>query len=82
MASSSSAMYSALLAAAAAAAKFGFAALLGSRVPTTGTEEASMDWKGVATKWPASSNHSVKERERCRVWGLPPFGEETVMVRL
>lgn len=56
-------------------------ALFGSRSPTTGMLEASMVWKGVATKWPFSSNHSVKERARVMVWDLPDFGVR-VMFRL
>lgn len=59
----------------------GALALLGSRVPMTGTVEASMVWKGVATKRPAASNHSVKERDRLMVVGLPVLGA-MVMVRL
>lgn len=65
----------------AAAAEAGALALLGSRVPMTGTVEASMVWKGVATKRPAASNHSVKERERLMVVGLPDLGA-MVIVRL
>lgn len=56
-------------------------ALFGSRLPMTGTVEASMVWKGVATKRPAASNHSVKERDRLMVVGLPVRGV-MVMVRL
>lgn len=59
----------------------GALALFGSRLPMTGTVEASMVWKGVATKRPAASNHSVKERERLMVVGLPVLGA-MVMVRL
>lgn len=50
-------------------------------MPMAGTVEASMVWKGVATKWPAASNHSVKDRARSMVRGLPDL-EAMVMVRL
>jgi hypothetical protein len=43
--------------------------------------EASIVWKGVATKRPAASNHSVKERDRLMVVGLPVLGV-MVMARL
>lgn len=33
---------------------------LGSRLPITGTEEASISWKGMATNWPISSNQELK----------------------
>lgn len=59
----------------------GTLALLGSRLPMTGTVEASIVWKGVATKRPAASNHSVKERDRLMVVGLPVLGV-MVMARL
>lgn len=57
-------------------------ARLGSSFPMAGTVEASMVWKGVATKWPFSSNHSVKERVRLRFWDLPPDLGVRVIVRL
>ncbi|KUI57892.1 hypothetical protein VP1G_10991 [Cytospora mali] len=49
-------------------------ALLGSAFPMAGTVEASIIWKGVTTKCPAASNHSVKDRERSMVRGLPDLG--------
>lgn len=78
MAASSSAVYSGVAEDPAAGATL---ALFGSRLPMTGTVEASMVWKGVATKRPAASNHSVKERDRLMVVGLPVLGA-MVMVRL
>jgi hypothetical protein len=35
---------------------------LGSNLAMTGIDEASMLWKGGATKWPAASNQSAKGR--------------------
>lgn len=75
MALSSSSVYCGAVSAA------GAFALLGSRLPMTGTVEASMVWKGVAIKRPAASNHSVKERDRLMVVGPPVLGV-TVMARL
>lgn len=57
-------------------------ARLGSNFPMTGTLEARRVWKGRATKWPFSSNHSVKERASVKFWGLLDDFEVRVMVRL
>ena len=43
------------------------ATLFESSLAIVGTEVASIDWNGGATKWPAASNHSVKERDRLMV---------------
>lgn len=48
----------------------------------TGTVEARTVWKGVATKCPAASNHSVKDRESSMVRGLPPDLGVMLMARL
>lgn len=56
---------------------------LGSAWPITGTAVASTVWNGNAMKWPAESNHSVKERliSTVEVGVLLPFGV-VVMVML
>lgn len=57
-------------------------ARLGSSCPMTGTVEASMVWKGVTTKWPFSSNHSVNARARLMVCDFEEDFGVRVMVRL
>lgn len=56
----------------------------GSSLPTAGIAVASMVWKGAGTKWPAASNHSVKERVMVMVSGLEDLdlGGSMVMVRV